>query len=30
MESSIRQKAKKMGLQPSKNPPKRIKIINNE
>ena len=30
MESSIRQKAKKLGLQPSKNPPKRIKIINNE
>ena len=30
MESSIRQRAKKMGLQPSKNPPKRIKIINNE
>ena len=30
MESSIRKKAKKMGLQPSKNPPKRIKIINNE
>ena len=30
MESSIRQKAKKMGLQPSENPPKRIKVINNE
>jgi hypothetical protein len=30
MESSIRQKAKKMGLQPSETPPKRIKVINNE
>jgi len=30
MEYSISQKAKKMGLQPSKNPPQRIKIINNE
>ena len=30
MESNIRQKAKKLGLQPSKNPPRRIKVINNE
>lgn len=30
MESNIRQRAKKMGLQPSKTPPKRIKVINNE
>jgi hypothetical protein len=30
MESNIRQRAKMMGLQPSKTPPKRIKVINNE
>jgi hypothetical protein len=30
MESNIRQKAKKMGLLPSKTPPKRIKVINKE
>ena len=30
MESNIRQRAKMTGLQPSKTPPKRIKVINNE
>tara|TARA_B110000003_G_scaffold104884_1_gene107234 strand:- start:21210 stop:21536 length:327 start_codon:yes stop_codon:yes gene_type:complete len=30
MESNIRQRAKKMGLQPSETPPNRIKVINNE
>ncbi len=30
MESNIRQRAKKMGLQPAKTPPKRIKVINKE
>ncbi|MFY0629904.1 MAG: S-adenosyl-methyltransferase [Flavobacteriaceae bacterium] len=30
MESNIRQRAKKMGLEPTKTPPKRIKIINKE
>ena len=30
MESNIRQKAKKMGLQPAQTPPKRIKVINKE
>lgn len=30
MESNIRQRAKKMGLEPSKTPPKRIKVINKE
>lgn len=30
MESNIRQKAKKMGLQPTQTPPKRIKVISKE
>ena len=30
MESNIRQKAKKMGLEPAKTPPKRIKVTNKE
>jgi hypothetical protein len=30
MESNIRQRAKMMGLQPSKTPPKRIKVFNKE
>ncbi|MEQ6125303.1 FtsL-like putative cell division protein [Pseudotenacibaculum sp. MALMAid0570] len=30
MESNIRQKAKKMGLQPAKTPPKRIKVISKD
>ncbi|MBL4605344.1 MAG: S-adenosyl-methyltransferase [Flavobacteriaceae bacterium] len=30
MESNIRQRAKKMGLEPAETPPKRIKVINKE
>lgn len=30
MESTIRQKAEKRGLQPSEIPPKRIRVVNNE
>ncbi len=30
MESTIRQKAKKMGLKPTQTPPKRIKVIDKE
>ena len=30
MESNVRQRAKKMGLEPAKTPPKRIKVINKE
>lgn len=30
MESNIRQKAKKMGLQPTQTPPKRIKVISKD
>lgn len=30
MESNIRQKAKRMGLQPAKTPPKRIKVISKD